>query len=218
MRPRSPSRVASSRPRYGSVTSPTTGWMRSPAPSRPPSSASRSAEDGRTSAWTSPSRARRRSSRCRPMKPVAPVTNQVGTGLPAAAHVGPRGPGLGCALARVLALVEAPLEHAHHEDEEGEERDQDEPGGRDHLVVRLPPPALAPVVSQRGRSREGQDGDRQQRGAEGGSAHRSAAYRGVRAAVPWTSWPSSSPPISPRTWPVSPCCAASPSSWSGATG
>ena len=36
--------------------------------------------------------------------------------------------------------------------------------------------------------------------------------------VPWRSWPSSSPQISPRTWPGARCCGASRSSSSAATG
>ena len=44
---------------------------------------------------------------------------------------------------------------AHREDEEREEGDQDEAGVRDHLVVRLAPPALAAVVGERGRRVQG---------------------------------------------------------------
>ena len=58
---------------------------------------------------------------------------------------------LGRVLARALAALQHPLDHARGEDHQRERRDQDEAGVRDHLVVRLAPPALAAVMGQRGR-------------------------------------------------------------------
>src|SRR6476619_2335069 len=54
-------------------------------------------------------------------------------------------------LARVLALVEMPLEHRQDEDDQRERHDEDEAGVRDHLVVGLAVPALALVMGQRRR-------------------------------------------------------------------
>src|SRR5215207_3103123 len=102
-------------------------------------------------------------------------------GLPAAAHVGARRARLRGALARVLALVQAPLDHAHHEHEQREERDQDEARVRDHLVVRLAPQALAAVVRERGRSAQGEQRESEDRGAN--CAHRTPTYHGAVAVV-----------------------------------
>src|SRR4029450_9801021 len=52
-------------------------------------------------------------------------------------------------LAPLLPLVQAPLDHAHHEDEQREEDDEDEAGIRRHLVGGHPVPALSTVVGER---------------------------------------------------------------------
>src|SRR4051812_47109135 len=84
--------------------------------------------------------------------------------LPAALPLATGRAGLGCLLARVLALVEVPLEHRQREDDQRERGDEDEAGVGDDLVVRLAPPALALVVGQRrrGEQQEQRDGDRQE--------------------------------------------------------
>src|SRR3954453_7474845 len=64
-------------------------------------------------------------------------------GLPAAAHAVLALERLLRGLAAVLAAVERHLAHRHEEDEQREERDEDEPGVRHDLVVRLAPGALA---------------------------------------------------------------------------
>src|SRR5262249_54226946 len=93
--------------------------------------------------------------------------------LPAAAPgllVG--GPRLVRLLAVVLPLLEAPLDHAHHEDEQREEDDEDEARVGDHLVVGGAVPAPTAVVCQR-RGRQHEEGDR------GGGEHGGEALHQV---------------------------------------
>src|SRR4029079_8994589 len=96
---------------------------------------------------------------------------------PAAALVGPGLAGLGRRLAAILPLVQAALDHAHHEDEQREEGDQEEAGVGDDLVVGLTPEALAAVVTlgQRDRRGQGEQRDGEQGGVEA-SAHRRGGY------------------------------------------
>src|SRR3954451_16829821 len=91
---------------------------------------------------------------------VRPPRLSLPTALPAPA----RGARLRGLLARVLALVEPPLQQRREKDEEGEEADDDEAGVRDDLVVRLAVPALALVVRERDRcgQQEEDDGDTEQ--------------------------------------------------------
>src|SRR5690349_8191882 len=136
--------------------------------------------------------------------------------------------GLDGGLAGVLALLQAPLHQRDDQDEEREERDQDEPGVRDLLVVDLAEGALARVLGQRDRREEGQQREGEQQGrdqtahrqgivlnaapwrhsrASGSTtASRSCGWTGPRSATRWTRrcW-RSSPPRS-RSWPPTPSC------------
>src|SRR6266511_6081685 len=129
----------------------------------------------------SPSRCSSRSTRWRPMNPVAPVTKYAMSrtvprtggpdisrsyGLPAAGPVRRRHPALSGGLARVSALVEPPLQQAQQEDQRREERDHDEAGVRDDLVVRLAVRALAAV--RRARERERGEHEQQQAARDAG--------------------------------------------------
>src|SRR3954454_11560639 len=166
--PRSASRSASPSPSRPWVRSPVTGLIRSRAagPQRSISASRRSRESSRTRTWMSPSRSSSRSTRWRPMKPVAPVTKYAiallrscltaqaygrarlsARALPAALGLGG---GLGRGLAAILALLELPLQQRDEEDEQREEDDEDEPGVRHDPVVRLAVPALAVVVREHG--------------------------------------------------------------------
>jgi ATP-binding cassette, subfamily F, member 3 len=64
--------------------------------------------------------------------------------------------------ARLFALLEPPLDEAHHEREGGEEDDQDEAGVGDHLVVGCPIEAAPVVVGERRWSAQ-----REQQGGQG---------------------------------------------------
>src|SRR5829696_4832218 len=127
--------------------------------------------------------------------------------LPAAAPVGAGLAGLLGRLAAVLPLVQAALDHAHREDEQREERDQEEARIGDDLVVGLAPQALAAVMTLgEGDGRgQGEQAERQQGGVEA-SAHRRGGYLSSDRII---RWPSSSPQTSPRTWRGCRSCAAS---------
>src|SRR6478735_6872856 len=96
-------------------------------------------------------------------------------GLPATAPLGGAGAALGGELAACLALVQLPLQQAHHEDEQREEGDHDEARLRRDLVVDLAVGPLAAVVRERD-GREEQEGD--DRGE--GEAHLPGSYRTSR--------------------------------------
>src|SRR5205807_5530693 len=103
-----------------------------------------------------------------PLRPAETAwTTRAGSGgLPAAAPLGARHAALRGGLARVLALVEPPLDEAEREDQQREERDQDEARVRDDLVVRLVVGPLAAVEAAAERRRE--------RGGRGQQQHEAA--------------------------------------------
>src|SRR5437763_1813368 len=96
--------------------------------------------------------------------------------LPAPAPVSVGGGRLARGLARFLALVEQPLQHAHREHEQREEDDQDEAGVGHHFVVGRAMEAGAVVV------RPGDRGEREcQRRQHDHEAKRQSAHRGHRS-------------------------------------
>src|ERR1700733_10957366 len=102
------------------------------------------------------------------------VPGRFSWGLPAAAPVGIRGATLGGLQARVLALVEPPLDQREDDDDRREEDDREEHRVRDVHVTRLAEPALTGVSGRERRWCERQqcDANRYQRGDDTGSTHR----------------------------------------------
>src|SRR3954453_4932341 len=94
-----------------------------------------------------------------------------GVRLPAAAHAILARERLPRGLPPLLAAVQAHLEHAHREDEQREEGDEDEPRVRHDLVVRYAEGALAAVMGEGGRREHEKERQREQEWREGAAHH-----------------------------------------------
>src|SRR3954463_14746676 len=88
-----------------------------------------------------------------------PTRSERTSSLPATAPLRGARAALRRQLAARLALVQLPLQQAHHKDEQREEADHDEAGVRRDLVVDLAVGALAAVVRERGGGEKGERDD-----------------------------------------------------------